>query len=119
MFFWFETNETINFSNYMYSMCFFFVRREKNDSGEFSPNYRRFSRTLEILFARKKNTYCEYCFLNVSTVHKNIFLKGLRFGDSLEKIFFCTTCTRYVFAGKDFFPHSEDDLKKRNIKKTI
>ena len=41
-----------------YSM-FFFVRTEKNDSGEFSPNYRRFSRTLEILFARKK-TYSKF-----------------------------------------------------------
>ena len=37
----------------LYSMCFF-VRTKYKDSGEFSPNYRRFSRTLEILFALKK-----------------------------------------------------------------
>ena len=41
-----------------YSMWFFFVRTKNNNSGKFSPNYRRFSRTPEIWFARKKNTYC-------------------------------------------------------------
>jgi hypothetical protein len=39
---------------FIYSMCFFFVGTKINNSGEFSPNYGRFSRTLEILFALKQ-----------------------------------------------------------------
>ena len=37
------------------NMCFFSWEQKVNNSGEFSPNYRRFSRTRDILFPLKKH----------------------------------------------------------------
>ena len=41
------------------TVCVFFSGEQKvNNSGELSPKYRGFSRTLDILFPLKKNTQC-------------------------------------------------------------
>ena len=56
-------------TRYTYSMCFFSWEQKVKNSGEFSPNHRRFSRTLEILFPLKKYiqhvTFLSFFFFNL------------------------------------------------------
>jgi hypothetical protein len=53
-----KTLKNENFNMYTVQYVFFSVEQNLKCPGEFSLNYRRFSRIFEILFDNKKNTYC-------------------------------------------------------------